>query len=296
MEAIDTLSLDDFKVLDISDQPTFRDLHGEIPHSDYLFSTMFSWGDYMEYSHTIVGDNIVLLTRLDDWSCLRPPIGPWNEELMDEVIGLAREHGLYLSMIWPFAKEKIEGSFPDIRFEPLRDYYDYIYSSRDLADLPGKPYLKVRNQINRFRGNYRYEVEKVDHSNFDEVHDLIDEWCRMKDCEGDPSLKGEKTAVQISINNMFDLNLSGLALRINDKLEAVSIFEEMNHDMAVIHFEKAMPRYKGIYQAINNETAMELADRYTYINRESDMGVPGLRFAKEKYRPHHMLEVYFAKL
>ena len=290
------LSLDDFKVLDITDLPAFQDLQGEIPHSDYLFSTMFSWGGYMEYSHVAVGDNIVLLTRLDDWSCLRPPIGPWNDELMGEVIDLARKHGLYLSMTWPSAKEKIEASFPDITFEPLRDYYDYVYSSMDLADLPGKPYLKVRNQINKFRRNYIYEVERVDHSNFKEVHDLIEEWCRMKGCEGDPSLKGEKNAVKISIDNMFDLNLSGIALRINDKLEAVSIFEEMNRDMAVIHFEKAMPRYEGIYQAINNETARELVDRYTYINRESDMGVPGLRFAKEKYRPHHMLEVHFTKL
>ena len=31
---------------------------------------------------------------------------------------------------------------------------------------------------------------------------------------------------------------------------------------------------------------------YKYINRESDMGFPGLRRAKEKYGPNHMVEVY----
>jgi len=29
-----------------------------------------------------------------------------------------------------------------------------------------------------------------------------------------------------------------------------------------------------------------------YINRESDMGNPGLRKAKESYRPDHMIPVY----
>jgi len=62
-----------------------------------------------------------------------------------------------------------------------------------------------------------------------------------------------------------------------------------------VHFEKGLPNCKGIYRAINAETAKILAKQYTFINRESDMGVEGIREAKMRYHPHHMVEEYIVK-
>jgi len=62
-----------------------------------------------------------------------------------------------------------------------------------------------------------------------------------------------------------------------------------------VHFEKGLPECKGIYRAINAETAKLLSSDYTYINRESDMGVEGIREAKMRYHPDHMVEVNFIK-
>jgi hypothetical protein len=70
----------------------------------------------------------------------------------------------------------------------------------------------------------------------------------------------------------------------------------MNPETAVVHFEKGLPDCAGIYRAVNQETAALLRDRYPFLNRESDLGVPGLREAKERYHPHHMVEVCYARL
>ena len=50
-----------------------------------------------------------------------------------------------------------------------------------------------------------------------------------------------------------------------------------------------------LYRAVNAETARILAGKFTYINRESDMGVEGIREAKTRYHPHHMIEVHLLK-
>ena len=71
----------------------------------------------------------------------------------------------------------------------------------------------------------------------------------------------------------------------------MSIFERLNADTALVHFEKGIEDYEGIYKAINAETAAVLAKDFEFINRESDMGVAGLREAKTRYHPHHMVEV-----
>ena len=95
---------------------------------------------------------------------------------------------------------------------------------------------------------------------------------------------------------MAELGLSGLLIRVVGKVGAISLFEPLNEETLVVHFEKGLPDCEGIYKAINAETASSLKGKFRFINRESDMGVPGLREAKKRYHPHHMVEVWHATL
>jgi len=66
--------------------------------------------------------------------------------------------------------------------------------------------------------------------------------------------------------------------------------ERLCDDTFVIHFEKAFSDVDGAYPMINQQFIIhELAD-YTYVNREEDMGLEGLRRAKESYKPVFMAE------
>lgn len=49
--------------------------------------------------------------------------------------------------------------------------------------------------------------------------------------------------------------------------------------------EKASLDFIGIYQAINRRMLMSLPENITCVNREQDLGLPGLRKAKTEYRP-----------
>ena len=51
---------------------------------------------------------------------------------------------------------------------------------------------------------------------------------------------------------------------------------------------------RGLYQAINNEFIRHEFSNVEFINREEDMGLPGLRQAKESYNPDHFAEKYDA--
>jgi hypothetical protein len=79
-------------------------------------------------------------------------------------------------------------------------------------------------------------------------------------------------------------------IRVGGEPVAFSIFERQNLDTAVVHFEKALREFKGLYQMINRETARAIAAAgYHLINREEDLNRPGLRQAKLSYFP---LEIY----
>ena len=95
-----------------------------------------------------------------------------------------------------------------------------------------------------------------------------------------------------STNYFTELGLSGVAIRVNDHVEAISIFEQMSPDAVVVHFEKGSSYYGGIYKIVNMETVCIVEDNVSFINRESDMENPGLRKAKKAYGPDHMIKVY----
>jgi hypothetical protein len=174
---------------------------------------------------------------------------------------------------------------------------EYVYRAADLAELPGKNYRTIRRQVNKFKRNCATTVESVSRDNWEEVKRFLIEWCEWKGCEdGDPVLAHEKDAVFFAIDHFNELPLRGLAMRVVGKVGAISLYERLNSDTALIHFEKGLPDCEGIYKAINNEVAARLAQHFTYINRESDLGVTGLREAKMRYHPHHMVEVYSLKL
>jgi hypothetical protein len=167
-----------------------------------------------------------------------------------------------------------------------------VYRAGDLAGLSGGSYLNLRRQLNRFRKNCAYAVEPITAENRHEVKGFLDKWCEWKGCDEDPVLANEKEAIYYAVDHFMELALSGLVIRVDQNIGAMSLFEPLNTDTALVHFEKGLPDCEGIYKAINAETATVISERYEYINRESDLGVPGLREAKMRYHPHHMVEVF----
>ena len=52
--------------------------------------------------------------------------------------------------------------------------------------------------------------------------------------------------------------------------------------------------FAGIYQYVNQAFVATLPEKYELVNREQDLGEPGLRRAKESYRPVVFVRKYRA--
>jgi len=266
------LSLDDFKRIALDDKSVFDKHYAKYPpvHSDNLFTTMISWMEYSNYHYAVVDENIVIMTELDNKIRLRPPSGKQNVDLLKQVFTLAVREGSDepFGIVDTKMKEWILKEFPRLKFFEHRDYFDYVYRSSDLADLPGAGYGKIRNRLNKFKKNYEYTTEMISEENMDEVNEFLKRWCLWKDCESDVVLENERKAIVYSMAHFFDLGLSGLVIRINGNIEALAVYEKMNPDTAVVHYEKGSPYFDGIYKAINIETAKILQKDFLFINRE----------------------------
>lgn len=102
----------------------------------------------------------------------------------------------------------------------------------------------------------------------------------MKSCHEDPGLKDEGEAIRVILENYEVLPLLGVIIYVDGSLEAFTIGEQLNRDTAVIHIEKANPNIKGLYQLINNWFCKNHLKEFKWVNREQDLGIPGLRRAR----------------
>jgi hypothetical protein len=250
--------------------------------------------DFANYEYACVDDCLVIKTCVDDIIRFRPPVGPLKKETFDQLVSLVETHvsqGLF-SMVTEKMKSWILEHYSSFHFTEIPAYNDYVYLTSDLVNLNGSAYRKIRNRLNKFIKNFDYEVEMITLENIPEVRRFLRRWCIWRDCEDDPLLEYEKKAVMYATEHFQDLKLSGLSIRVNDHIEAIAIYEQMNPHTVVVHFEKGSPYYDGIYKLVNMETAKQVKDEALYLNSESDMGNPGLRKAKKSYRPDHMVRVY----
>jgi hypothetical protein len=51
-----------------------------------------------------------------------------------------------------------------------------------------------------------------------------------------------------------------------------------------------MPQFQGLAQVVNQWFTKNNLGDFAYVNREQDLGISGLRKAKESYFPDHLVE------
>jgi len=118
---------------------------------------------------------------------------------------------------------------------------------------------------------------------------MQENWCNSRDCGRNPGLCNEANAIAETFAHFNDFGLLGGAIRVNGTIQAYAIAEELFPGMAVWHFEKAMADIQGLGQLINQWFSKFELSGFDYVNREQDLGIPGIRQAKESYYPHHMV-------
>ena len=171
-------------------------------------------------------------------------------------------------------------------FDKNRDFADYIYKSENLNTLKGRKYAQKRNHVNKFKSLYNYHYEPISKANIADCLQLEESWIQQH--PDDESAKEENFVIKNALGHFEELNLIGGALYVENQIVAFTYGSEINETMFCTHVEKGDINYEGVYQMINYLFAQHLPEKYQLINREEDMGLPGLRKSKMSYEPEKL--------
>ncbi|MCI7571359.1 MAG: phosphatidylglycerol lysyltransferase domain-containing protein [Clostridiales bacterium] len=175
------------------------------------------------------------------------------------------------------------------------DNCDYIYESEKLISLSGKKLHAKRNHINQFIAEHPdYSYVKLTPDMKDEALVVQLSWLENKEALL-PGMDGEYDAIRLLFEHMDELGIVGGGIMLNDKLVAFSLGQRISERMMVVHIEKGDDNIPGIYAIINQRFTEANCSGLIYVNREEDMGIPGLRRAKRSYLPAFMIDKYTAR-
>lgn len=180
------------------------------------------------------------------------------------------------------------------------DYQDYIYNSKLLAELSGSKYSSKRNLIKQFENLYSslYSVTEFSHLSLNDIINLWNHTERQISStdENMKILECEKKAIENIFKYLNLIDLFGVCLYINNEIKAFAIGSHLNKTTCILNFEKADKNIKGLYQFIDREFAKLVANKYQYINKESDLGKESLKKAKLSYYPLKIIKSYMLVL
>jgi len=293
----------DWKSISIDDKDIFDSFFAlrQPEASDYTFTNFFIWHFSRCIHYAIYNDFLcVQITYPNQQPLALMPIGTGDvaevfEKLAEDFS--KRQIPFKMRAITKDVVTRVENALPDrFHFSPEPDRFDYVYSVDELIRLEGNKFKAKRNHLNIFKQTYDYRYYPLLPDLLDDVVRSEIEWCKKRDCEGQENLENEKKGILEAVNHYDRLCFQGGILKIDGKTVAFTFGEPLTTDTLVVHIEKADPDIRGAYQMINQQFLENEFSHMTYVNREEDLGIEGLRKAKQSYNPVKMIEKFTCKL
>ncbi len=269
---------------------------------EHAFANLFAWQQDFGNRWTVCHDRLIVRSSTD------APGEPKKYMLLPDVRTLhlpdiirqiqedAGEYPFCLARMSEEDKHYLECLFPDMfMFDNHRDDMDYVYDAQVFKTFKGRKLAAKRNHVNKFKSLYRYHYEVLTPDLFEDCLRLERQWCA--DQHDDTGLlEAEECAIRNFFDHYQDLDLVGGALYVEDTLAAFTFGSPINNNTFDIHIEKADVRFEGVFPMMSQLFAQHLPTQYQYVNREEDLGLPGLRQSKLSYHPLRLEPKFSARL
>jgi hypothetical protein len=281
-----------FHHLSLSDREAMQavTLHSGRRNCNYTFANLVGWQFWYDTEVCVLENAVVLRYTFDGQRaymvCTSEALSlELIEALFDDSNGDLTLIGLEDSQVEQLSMVKSQWS---ISVEPDRDQYDYIYRRTDLETLHGRHLDSKRNHIHRFRAKHPdFEYRPLTPEYFDECRRLTEIWQGEKG--GSDTIDVEKQVMETIFSNWDALGMTGGSIFVDGRMVAFTYGSAVTTDTLDVCVEKADRQVEGAFAIINQQFAEHLPEQYIYLNREEDMGIPGLRQAKLSYQPEILL-------
>lgn len=121
---------------------------------------------------------------------------------------------------------------------------------------------------------------------------VANKWCAAQRCCDDLGLLDEWDAVREALLHFAQLRTEGGVVLVDEQVQAFALGELLYPESAVVHVDKVNPKFPPLLALINQQLCANAWPDVPSVDREQDLGDPGLRRAKQSYHRHHLVRKY----
>ena len=183
--------------------------------------------------------------------------------------------------------------YPYVRVSDIRTWRDYVYYAEDLQLFAGRRYAGQRNHIKKFhKACPDAQFRQLTAADAPVLERFWGDYGEAFGKTDDPKAVDELAYAKKMLRLLDRPWFLGGGYFDGGKLIALSLAEQCG-DTLIIHIEKALYSYEGVYPALVQAFAQTFAGTgVRWINREDDAADRGLRRSKLQYGPAKLAPKY----
>ena len=253
------------------------------PSESHSFASLFLWQRDMGLSIRLEKDAYIVRCTSRSGNCWYFPCGDrergakWIEELLREeeplhLIYMRREDALFL-------EERFPGAF---EITPADNDSEYLYDRKAYLQMEGEGYRRIRRGIKKLCADFEVVAEPWTENNSADMERVLRRWHAR--FPGGDGLMDWGTS-QLLLECGHKMGVTGVIIYLDGEPAAIAAGFPLNEESYDIAFSKSSQRVTGLQDYARQAMARLLPEKYTILNGEDDLGIPGIRQVKQLMRP-----------
>ena len=272
----------------------------ELHIGDFSCAFQFMWDDALKPAYAIVENCLVLRELFAGKYYYHYPLsrtGDREEEMRAikalETIARDTDRRLHFTNVPKSRVGDLILRYDEALVTNNRRWRDYLYRVEDFREYPGKKYAGQRNHVKKFARLYPdWEFFEASPSDMGRVESFLHRYEAVQRSKENFLAEEEMNEVYALLGHMRELGVFAGILTVGGEVVGFSAGEKCG-DMVVVHVEKALRQYEGVYPFLAQQFARTFCtDGVSYLNRMDDAGDLGLRKSKLQYGPCEIVDKF----
>ena len=268
---------------------------GYPPYSDFVFASLWAWDTAGSMRLSVLRGALVI--RFADYLTGAPFftfMGGSDANSVAENL-LEYEHKNGLEQTLKLIPEECAKQLDHDRFEIIEDHdhFDYMYDIHSHTSFSHPKLKTARNSLSAHKRKHpsfsAARLNLADPNVRTAIADLAARWEKNKSM----SVVHDQAAFARFLAAADTFPYVAVGISHETILTALSISVRTERKYCSCLFSKADTAYQGIYALLMHETAKILSEKgFAHMNYEQDLGILGLRKAKQSFHPTVFLKKY----